>query len=575
MAAEPCGHSRVVQMSSPQAENMIKTLTTTLLLLAGTSSSLSAAPQGPPLQPPPAPAQNPVTPEKAVLGKILFWEEQLSSDDTISCGTCHGVPAGFTDSRMGIHPGPDTLLGTPDDIFASLGMRRAAVDGDYMDDTTFGLDRQVTGRRTPDIFAALYAQETFWDGRGTSSFTDPETGIVTIPFGGALESQAIGPILNDAEMAHEARDWASVTAKLATARPMALATDLTPDITAALLTAPTYPELFREAFGTTDITAQRIAYAIATYERTLVPDESPWDLFNAGNPTAMTPNQIAGWNQFNSIANCNQCHTPPVFSDNQFHNLGLRPVAEDNGRQGVTGAFADRGKFKTPSLRNAGLRERFFHNGSENVLDNGPAPGGVDMIYINGGGPFPDNRDPLLVPLAGRPGVNMQQIMDFVGNGLTDPRVAAGLPPFDKPTLFSERQPLGAERFGQANPDGNSITPILTANTPATLGSTSFKVGLRNAPVTSSLAWLGLSRTAGSGTLVRGVPFHLGGPVDLWTTSSLQTDGNGLGFATFHVSMPSQPALLGMNFHVQAFVEDLTAPGGSGAATRGATYTIH
>ena len=104
MAAEPCGHSRVVQMSSPQAENMIKTLTTTLLLLAGTSSSLSAAPQGPPLQPPPAPAQNPVTPEKAVLGKILFWEEQLSSDDTISCGTCHGVPAGFTDSRMGIHP---------------------------------------------------------------------------------------------------------------------------------------------------------------------------------------------------------------------------------------------------------------------------------------------------------------------------------------------------------------------------------------------------------------------------------------------------------------------------------------
>ncbi|MGB0951626.1 MAG: cytochrome-c peroxidase [Planctomycetota bacterium] len=551
---------------------MIKTLTTTLLCISGLTAT--AAAQGPPLMPPPTPPQNPYTAEKAVLGKMLFWEEQLSSDDTMACGTCHTVTAGFGDNRIGIHPGPDGIQGNADDIFASRGVRRADHDGSYAEDSTFGLDVQVTGRRTPEIFAALYAPETFWDGRGTSSFTDPETGIVTIPFGAALESQAIGPILNDAEMAHESVDWAEVTAKLASARPMALATDLTPDMVAALLSSPTYPELFQDAFGTSDITAQRIAYAIATYERTLIPDESPWDLFNAGDPLAMTPNQIAGWNQFNTIANCNQCHTPPMFTDNQFHNLGLRPSTEDAGRQDVTGLFADRGKFKTPSLRNAGLRTRYFHNGSELILDNGPAPGGVDMVYINGGGAFRDNLDPLLVPLAGRPGINMQQIMDFVANGLTDPRVENALPPFDKPTLFSEANPAGAIRFGPSNMGGNGVTPTLIVNTPAALGSTSFKVGLENAPATASIAWLGLSRAAGSGTLVNGVPFNLGGPVDLWKTSSLQTDSSGLGYATFQIDIPSQAGLLGMDFHVQAFVEDLSAPGGTGAATRGATFTV-
>jgi len=553
---------------------MKRTLILTLLFPVVWASDLAAAPQGGPLPPPLAPTQNPVTPEKAILGKILFWEEQLSSDDTMACGTCHGVPAGFSDSRMRTHPGNDGVLGTPDDLITSPGVVRAANDGTYAPDATFGLNVQLTGRRTPDIFAALYAPETFWDGRGTSSFTDPETGILLIAAGAALESQAIGPILSDAEMAHENRDWPAVTAKLAQARPLALASDLTPDIVAALAVHASYAELFRAAFGTTDITAQRIAYAIATYERTLIPNQSPWDAFQAGDLTALTPNQTAGWNQFSGPANCTNCHTPPFFSDNQFHNLGLRPSAEDNGRQGVSGLFADRGKFKTPSLRNAGLRERFFHNGQANVLNNGPAPGGVDDIYIAGGGPFPDNRDPLLVPLAGRPGINMQQIMDFVGNGLTDPRVASALPPFDKPTLFSELHPQGADRFGSSNPSGSGVHPRLITLTPGVLGSTSFKIGLRDAPISAATAMLGISRTSGSGTLVRGVPFNLGGPVAAWIAAPLQIDGAGRGYATFRFDIPNQSSLAGIDFHVQAFIEDFLAPGGHGAATQGYSYQM-
>ena len=62
--------------------------------------------------PPPVSPENPVTEEKRVLGKILFWEEQLSSDDTVACGTCHIPAAGGSDPRLAAHPGPDGLFGT-------------------------------------------------------------------------------------------------------------------------------------------------------------------------------------------------------------------------------------------------------------------------------------------------------------------------------------------------------------------------------------------------------------------------------------------------------------------------------
>ena len=84
-----------------------------------------------------------------------------------------------------------------------------------------------------------------------------------------------------------------------------------------------------------------------------------------GNTSALTPEQVDGWNQFNGIASCHLCHTPPVFSDGDFHNTGLRHWSADIGREEVTGNIADRAKFKTPSLRNVGLRENFFHTGAD------------------------------------------------------------------------------------------------------------------------------------------------------------------------------------------------------------------
>ena len=243
---------------------------------------------------------------------------------------------------------------------------------------------------------AAYAGEAFWDGRASRTFVDPETGAIASANFGALESQIAGPPVSDVEMAHEARDWSPITKKLGRVKPMALASDLPPDMAAAIAGGATYPQLFAAAFGDPAISARRIAFAIATYERTLIPDQTPWDAFIAGVPGAMTPQQVQGWNVFNSPgAHCFVCHTPPMFTNQSFRNIGLRPTGEDQGRQLVTGNPADRGRFKVPSLRNVGLREVFMHNGG---IVTAPMNNVRDVIdfYIpaNGHQHVPDNIDP-------------------------------------------------------------------------------------------------------------------------------------------------------------------------------------
>ncbi|MGE4618316.1 MAG: cytochrome c peroxidase, partial [Planctomycetota bacterium] len=79
-----------------------------------------------PLGPMVSPAQNPLTPEKALLGKFLFWEEQLSHDNSTSCGSCHvsefGGSDGRTDDFRSVHPGFDGIFGTEDDVSGSIGL---------------------------------------------------------------------------------------------------------------------------------------------------------------------------------------------------------------------------------------------------------------------------------------------------------------------------------------------------------------------------------------------------------------------------------------------------------------------
>lgn len=394
-----------------------------------------------PLLSPPVPAENPLTPEKALLGKFLFWEEQLSSDDSTACGTCHQPANGGADPRSfevdSVHPGADGLFGTDDDVRGSIGIVRQDCGGTLIDDGVFFPDRQVTRRRAPSAIGAAYDSLLFLDGRASGTFADPLTGDVLIPDGAALESQALAPILSSEEMGCVGRTWQDVTDKLATVTPLAFARDLPSDLEVALLTYPAYPQLFELAFGTTEITPARIAFALASYQRTLVPDQTPLDLWLAGQDV-LTDDEVQGFLFFADL--CSTCHGGQTLSNDDFHNIGVRPASEDLGRGAITGLFEDRGKFRTPSLRNVGLRAPYFHDGSRETL--------LEVVeFYADGGDFTDNLDPLIQPLS-LPAADLERLAAFLDSGLTDPRVAAALPPFDHPTLqvFFRR--------GDANRDG-------------------------------------------------------------------------------------------------------------------------
>lgn len=517
------------------------------LLLAVTATTGQARPQQ--LPPVPVPPENPITPQKAVLGKILFWDEQLSSDNTMACGTCHIPAAGGAEARLGpptVHPGNDGLRGTPDDTRGSPGVVRADALDEFLPDVTFRLAPQVTPRHTPSAIGAQFFDELFWDGRASSTFVDPVTRRVLIPSGGALESQAAGPPVSDVEMAHEARDWSQITAKLAVVEPLALAGDPPPDVLAALAVSPDYPSLFAQAFGDETITAGRIAFAMATYERTLVPDQTPWDAFIQGTPGALTADQQLGFQVFQNQGQCAFCHPPPLFSDGSFRSLGLRPSFEDRGRQEVTGAFADRGTFKVPGLRNVGLRQGFFHTGGI------PALPLLVNFYDAGGGPF-DNKDLIVEPLGLTP-PQRAALVDFLGNGLTDPRVANELPPFDRPTLRSESAEPGPPLSGTGRAGSGGFVPAMIARTPPKAGTPGFKLGVSRA-LGGAAAYLVLE-APGSGT-----PAMLR-PASARAAVSLNGQGPGAGYGTVHLPLENWSAAVGLTLRARWFVLDPGAQGG-------------
>ena len=229
-----------------------------------------------------------------LLGKTLFWDEQLSSSGTVACGSCHQPAFGGTDPRAerpgagqdpresgSLHPGYDGLFGTADDAVGSPGVVRHRADGSPTGGN-FALRSQTTGRKSPSNLTAAFNSELFWDGRAGGALVDPLTGTTVQAFGAAIETQALGPPVSDVEMAHAGESWASVATRIQGARPLASASRLPPDV-AAFVGTSDYPTLFSAAFGGTGVTPVRIAQAIAAYQRSLAVFDTPFDQFQAGN----------------------------------------------------------------------------------------------------------------------------------------------------------------------------------------------------------------------------------------------------------------------------------------------------
>jgi cytochrome c peroxidase len=222
--------------------------------------------------------------------------------------------------------------------------------------TSSGIRGQLGGRRAPPVVNAAYSPLQFWDGRAPS-----------------LEEQAKGPIQNPIEMGNTHEVMIQTLSKLTG-----------------------YTEEFKAVFGTSPITVNQVAQAIAAYERTIVTTDSPFDRYVRGDQSALTNQEKQGLEIFNGKAHCSSCHWGGYFSDGRFHNLGVAPAAgqkPDEGRFAVTKNAMDMGAFKTPTVRDAAKRAPYLHNGSEKTLED------VVMLYDRGGGTDNTNLDPLMVPL--------------------------------------------------------------------------------------------------------------------------------------------------------------------------------
>lgn len=502
-----------------------------------------------PLPPVPVPAGNPITPAKANLGKVLFWDEQLSSSRAVACGTCHRPKVGGADPRSilsvlaAANPGPDGLPGNDDDVIGSPGVVHATTGGVYLGEPAFGVRPQVTPRHTPTQINAAYSPNVFWDGRAGEVFLDPMTSDTVLASGGALENQALGPPLSTVEMGHLGRDWPAVVARLESVRPLALAAWIPPALHTWIADRD-YPELFEEAFGTPEITPVRIALALATYERTLISNDAKIDSVIAGQVT-LTPQEQQGQNLFIAMQ-CNTCHVGSQFTDHQFHFIGVRPTSDDVGRFAVTGDPNHMGAFKTPGLRNVGLRSSFFHNGRFSTLEE-------VVEFYNRGGDFTAPNKPFSIHALGLNTNQKAAMVAYLRGPLTDHRVRDALPPFDRPSLFSE-EVMAPMVTGAGVQGSGGFEPIPVAVEPPHSGNPEFTIGVyRGLGGAAARLVIDFLEPAADGTPGPTPPF-----VDLPTT--LQGSGDGNGFGSVTLAIPTDPELLGQTLYARWFVDDPGAP---------------
>lgn len=492
----------------------------------------------PPLGAPPIPASNPQTPAKIALGQALYWDEQLSITGTVACGTCHMPRAGGNEPRTAqpnsasVNPGSDQLFGSNDDIVGSMGVANHDADGLYQTSALFGMAPQVGTRQSQSAINAAYPTSLFWDGRAGSVFVDPITQTTLIANGGALENQALGPVVNGVEMAHTARTLLDVATRVAGVRPLRLSPYVPPALQSWIANRD-YPTLFAEVFGSTEVTPARIALAIASYERSLIANQTPHDL------QSLTQAEVAGRQAFQQ-AGCARCHGGPLLSDNDFHYIGVRPQNADPGRFAVTANNADRGRMRTPPLRNVELSAPYFADGRFRTLEE------VVDFYNRGGDFTAPNKDPRIVPL----GLNAQQraaIVTFLKRPLTDPRAQNETGPFERPMLFSE-SPYLPQAASAGTPGLGATTPRLFAAEPPLAGSSEFTIGVdRGRALAAARAVLSLSD-----------PTSADAPAVLTQNFALTSSGSG----SMHLALPNDANLQGATLYLRVFVEDAAASGG-------------
>jgi cytochrome c peroxidase len=191
-----------------------------------------------------------------------------------------------------------------------------------------GHGMKTLGRRSPTIVNAAFGEIFMWDGRAAT-----------------LEEQALGPIQADVEM------------------NMPL-----DKLMAKLAAIPEYKALFDAAFPKDGMKPVTIAMAIATYERTVVSGLAPFDAWIAGNEKAVSDDAKRGFALFNGKGQCAQCHSGWNFTDDSFHDIGLKDGDIGRGKQ-MPQVVKMQYAFKTPGLREIARRGPYMHDGSAATLE--------------------------------------------------------------------------------------------------------------------------------------------------------------------------------------------------------------
>jgi len=346
-----------------------------------------------------APADNPTTPEKVALGRLLFWDPVLSGDRDVACASCHHPQFGYAENR-------DLSIGVSG---VGLGAGRHFSPGSTVPfvkrNSQALVNAAFIGMGSTGPFDPASAP-MFWDVRVRS-----------------LEAQALEPLKSLEEM-----------------RGAATPEDRILGVVVGRLAAlDDYRARFARAFGGPDaVSAVNLARALASFQRSLVAAESPFDRYMRGDRAAMTDIQIRGMARFER-GGCANCHNGPMFSDFRVHVLGVPDhrslPASDTG---VEGTFA----FRTAPLRNLAFTAPYMHNGVFRTLDD------VLEFYndVQGGrggrGGRQGRRNPNvsradLDPLLRRVNVNGQReilaFLEALNDGAFDrtipTRVPSGLPP--------------------------------------------------------------------------------------------------------------------------------------------------
>jgi cytochrome c peroxidase len=267
--------------------------------------------------------QNSIFNHRATLGRVLFYDRQLSANNSVSCGSCHKQAFSFADN-VALSRGLNNEL-TERNSMPVINLASSNFTNINFGEGDFSNDVLPIGSFGGGGF--------FWDGREIN-----------------LERLSMMPVKNHIEMGiSDAQILVDKIQRLSY-----------------------YPQLFRNAYGTEEINVSKIATAMAAFMSSIQSNKSKNDqFFNSGNQAVFNAIEQRGFELFFTTYNCGSCHevSPGSYNSSRFFNIGLDAYSEDPGLAGVLNVEGLRGVFRTPNLKNVELTAPYMHDGRFATLD--------------------------------------------------------------------------------------------------------------------------------------------------------------------------------------------------------------